>query len=324
MKVSARANSNLALVKYWGKYDSNIKTPMNDNLAMVLDALHTTTTVEFGDYNQDKIILNGEDASDDKKILGHIDRIRERAGIDKNAKVVSENNFPTAAGLASSASGLSALTIAGCKAAGLDLGKKELSMISRKGSGSSSRSIYGGFVEWRAAAHDKDSYAIQVKDEDWMDIRDVVAVVEESEKSVGSTAGMATTIENCPLYQGRQADVHKNLMEVRAGILDKDFERIGKYSEYDSLSMHATMMTTRPPLVYWAGGTVEVIHLVEKLREEGIPAYHSIDAGPNVQVLTLPEYEDEVKKRIEEIPQVQRTITSGIGKGARELDDHLF
>lgn len=324
MKTSAIANANLALVKYWGKYNTELKTPMNDNLAINLDALRTHTTVEFGDYSDDQITLNGKNSSDNRKILSHLNRIRKKAGFNQKAKVVSENNFPTATGLASSASGFAALTLAATRAVDLDLSKKEMSILSRKGSGSSARSIYGGFVEWKAGAHEKDSYAFQVKDEHWMDIRDVIAVVNESEKKVSSTAGMAKTVETSPFYQARLADAQKNLMEIRAGILDKDFKRIGMYTEYDSLSLHATMMTTRPPLIYWSGGSIEIIHLIRELSKEGIPAYHSIDAGPNVHVLTLPDYETELATKLEELEEVQEIITSKIGKGVHITDKHLF
>ncbi|MBU0530693.1 MAG: diphosphomevalonate decarboxylase, partial [Nanoarchaeota archaeon] len=173
MKASAVANANIALVKYWGKRDKKLMLPNNGSISMTVDGMNTHTTVEFDSkYEKDIVIINGEELQDEDTFK-HIDLIREKAGIQDKAKVVSNNNFPTAAGLASSASGLAALSVAGAKAAGLDLDKKELSMLARRGSGSASRSVYSGFVEWHRGEKDDgtDSYAEQIAPQDHWDFR---------------------------------------------------------------------------------------------------------------------------------------------------------
>lgn len=324
MKASAIAHPNIAFVKYWGKYNDKLYLPMNGSISLTLNELTSQTTVEFGNFKADQITLNKNDASDDKKILKQLDLIRQLAGITKRAKVVSNNNFPTASGLASSASGLAALTVAACKAAGLDYDKKQLSIITRQGSGSSCRSIYGGYVEWRMGASNDDSYAIQLADENYWDIRDIIAIVANREKKVKSTVGMEETVKTCPLYQGRLAVVNHHLAEVRAAITERDFKRLGEVAEYDSLMMHATMIATKPSLLYWAPGTVAIIHAIGDWRAEGLPVYHTIDAGANVHVITLPENAAEVEKRLRKVEGVNDIIHCRPGGDANLIEKHLF
>lgn len=329
MKATAVANANIALVKYWGKRDKDLILPHNGSISMTCDGLATTTTVEFSpEYEKDTMTINDQElAKDEKDLMAHIERIRKIAGISEKAKVVSESNFPVAAGLASSASGLAALTLAATKAAGLDLSQRELSILARQGSGSACRSIFGGFVEWlRGSASDgNDSHAQQIVDKfHWPEFRMITTIVTEKKKPVSSRAGMAQTVATCPYYKGWLETVGDDLTKIRAGILNKDFESVASIAESNCLKMHATMMTTNPPIIYWIPATMEIIHAVRQMRDDGIEAYFTIDAGPNVKVMCLAKDEEAVNSRLLELEGVQKTIVCKPGDAARLIDKHLF
>ena len=327
MKATAIANSNIALVKYWGKYDEKLNLPMNGSISLTLDALKTTTTVNFSEkFKEDIIKINGKDVKDvsKKNIISHLDLIRKLAKIKYKAEIASENNFPMGTGLASSASGYAALTVAACAAAGLDLDKKGLSIISRQGSGSACRSIYGGYVEWLAAKKSEESYAAQIADENYFDIRDIVAIVVSEEKKTSSRNGMTMTVKTSPLYHARLSTVNENLGKIKKAILNKDFTSVGQIAEFDSLLMHATMLTTKPALLYWSSGTISVMQVVEELRNEGVEAYYTIDAGPNVHVLVLPENSKEVERRLREVSGIINVVHNKPGGDAEISKKHLF
>lgn len=328
-KTTAIANANIALVKYWGKRNKELILPYNGSISMTLDGLFTTTTVEFsGKYKEDLIIINDEELKkDEKDILGHLDRIRKMAGIKDKAKVVSQSNFPVAAGLASSASGLAALTLAATKVAGLDLDKKELSILARQGSGSSCRSIYGGFVEWLKGEKEdgSDSYAQQIADKNyWPEFRMIVTILSKEKKEIGSRAGMAQTVETCPYYDGWLKTIEEDLKNVREGILAKDFSKVGLQAEYNCLKMHALMMTTKPAIIYWRPATIEIIQNVISWRQKGLECYFTIDAGPNVKVLCLAKDEKEINQRLLKLKGVIKTIIAKPGDEAKIIDKHLF
>jgi len=328
-KATAIANANIALIKYWGKRDSKLILPHNSSISMTCSGLTTTTTVEFDPkYEQDTVLINNEELkNDDKNVLGHLERIRNLAGIKGFARVVSETNFPVAAGLASSASGLAAVTLAAITAAGLKLGEKELTQLARQGSGSASRSISEGFVEWHRGQKEdgSDSYAEALAKNDWWpNFRMLVTIVTEAQKKVGSRAGMSKTVANCPYYKGWLESIEEDLKQVREGIQERDFEKVGSTAEYNCLKMHATMMTTRPSIIYWQPATLEIMHAVQFWREEGLSCYFTIDAGPNVKVMCLEKDQKELEKRLRELSMVKDVIVCGPGEGARLTDQHLF
>jgi len=333
MKVTAIANANIALVKYWGKRDKKNMLPNNGSISMTLDKLNTTTTVEFG-YEKDSIIFNGTVLTEGKEleqVVAHLDLIRELSGKKDKAKVVSNNNFPTAAGLASSASGFAALSLAGSKATGLNLDKKELSILSRRGSGSASRSIEGGFVEWlRGDRKDgKDSYGKQIATKShWPEFRMVTTIVKTGAKKVKSRAGMAQTVANCPYYDKWLATVNDDLDSVRKGIIEKDFTLVGKTAEHNALKMHATMITTQPAIIYWNAATMNIIHAVQQWRtgESGdkIEAYFTMDAGPQVKIMCLDKDVAEIQNRLKEIQGIEDVIVCQAGDAAHTIEEHLF
>lgn len=327
-KSTATANSNTALVKYWGKANSELKTPLNNNISLTIDSHRTKVTVEFSeDYKEDHATLNGEPVSG--KILErtskHLDYIRKLAGVDLKAKGAAEINFPVGAGLASSASGFAALTVAACTALGMKLDKKELSIISRNGSGSSCRSIYGGYVEWLTGKGDKDSYAVQIADEKYFDIRDISVIVSKKPRKVDTRGGMEIAQKTSVLFDARLKAVKEiTLPKIRQAILDKNFSAIGKYAELDSNMLHATAITSMPILLYWQPETLEMMHLVRDWREEGLEVYYTADTGANLHIFCLPKDEKELLKRLKEIPIVQKTTSGKPGEGAKVLKEHLF
>ena len=328
MKATAVANANIALSKYWGKRDKKLMLPKNGSISMSCDGLCTTTTVEFSTYEEDIIIINDEELQKEKEdIVKHLDLTREMAGIKQKAKMVSESNFPIAAGLASSASGFAALTLAATAAAGMKLGEKELSMVARRGSGSASRSIPSGFVEWHRGEKEdgSDSFAESIVDKDyWPEFRMITTIVTEAKKKVSSRAGMAQTVETCPYYDGWLKTVNDDLDKIRQGIKKKDFSLVGLTAEENCLKMHATMMTTKPSIIYWFAPTMEIIQNVQLWREEGLECYFTIDAGPNVKVMCLERDEKEINKRLLELNGVIKTIICKPGDKASLADRHLF
>lgn len=332
MKTTVKVNSNVALIKYWGKRDEKLILPNNSNISVAYDKLNTVTTVEFDPkYEKDIFILDGKEITEGpvlEKTISHLNKIRQKANIETKAKIASKNNFPTAAGLASSASGFSALAFAGSKAAELDLDLKELSILSRlSGSGSASRSLNGGFVEWLKGEKEdgSDSYAIQIaKPDHWPEFRIIVAIISKAQKKISSTKGMNLTVKTCPLYQGWLDTIEQDLEMVKTGIKEKDFTKVGETAENNCLKMHATMITTNPALIYWEPDTIRIMKAVIDWREQGLESYFTIDAGPQVKIICLEKDVREIEKRLQGIQGVKQTIVCKVGKEAELSKDHLF
>lgn len=331
MKVTAIANANIALTKYWGKRNEKLVLPYNGSISMTLDSLNTITTVEFDKkHGKDIFILDGrefKEGKEFKKILKHLNLIREISGTEEKAKIVSKNNFPTAAGLASSASGFAALSLAGSKAAGVELNPKELSMLARRGSGSATRSCIGGFAKWLRGEKDdgSDSYAIQIASpEYWPEFRMITTIVSTVAKKVSSTAGMAQTVKTCPMYKDWLNTVSGDMTKVKRGILEKDLTLVGSTAEYNCMKLHAIMITTQPAIIYWMPSTLEIIHSVLAWREEDLECYFTIDAGPQVKVICLDKDVPELERRLRDIEDVKRTVACKPGEEPKLVEEHLF
>ncbi len=315
--ATARAGANIAFIKYWGNMDEALRLPLTNSLSMTLDRAVTITTVTFDPgLKGDRLFINEEEVVGPalERVSHHLDHFRRLAGISWFAVVTSHNTFPTGAGIASSASAFAALTAAASTALGLDLSPQELSALARMGSGSAARSIFGGYVELIAGGRHEDAYAIQVAPPEHWPLVDLVAVVSREHKAVGSTGGHALA-HTSPLNPSRLAHVHTALARARSAILARDIEMLGEVMELDALTMHAVMMTSRPSLLYWLPGTMAVMHAVRTWRREGIPAYFTIDAGPNVHVITLPDHAAEVRHRLESMPEVKEVIACQTGHG---------
>lgn len=311
----ARAHPNIAFIKYWGNADERLRIPSNGSLSMNLDGLHTETRVTwFNDADRDRLILNGQPTTGPAldRVVRHVDQLRERLGLTGKVDVESRNNFPMGAGIASSASSFAALTVAAVSAAGLELPEHELSALARLGSGSASRSVPGGYVEWAAGGTHQSSFAFSIAGPDHWDIVDVVAVVSEVHKDVGSREGHAVA-STSEFQRERVATATSRIDICRTALLDRDFSRLARVVEHDSDMMHAVMMTSTPPLFYWLPGSLELMSAVRRWRAEGLNVCYTLDAGPNVHCITTSEDADEVESRVRSLGCVHTTLRAGAG-----------
>jgi len=317
--VTAVACANIAFIKYWGNRDNDLRLPSNGSISMNLEGLFTRTTVSFQpSLPFDELIINGREVTGKglERVSAILDLVRATAGMKANAEVMSENNFPSGAGIASSAAAFAALALAASKAAGLDLSEAELSRLARRGSGSAARSIPSGFVEWKMGTGDEDSFAVSIAPPEHWDLADCVAIVSASHKKTSSTEGHALA-GTSPLQKARVEDAPRRLDLCRNAILRRDFDALAEIIELDSDMMHAVMMTSNPPLMYWQAATVEIFHAVREWRASGLPAAYTVDAGANVHVICLSGQAGEVEKRLRELPGVRDVLVAGVGGPAR-------
>lgn len=302
-RATAVANANIALIKYWGKADERLIIPRASSLSLTLDGLSTSTAVQFGASDADSLTIDGTThrgtALD--RVSAFIDIVREKAGINLPAKVVSTNTVPYGAGLASSASAFAALAGAACKAAGLDATPRELSRLARRGSGSACRSIFGGLVKWNAGHDDESSYAEPVDSGD-MDLVVIVVLISGEKKPISSREAMQRTIVTSPLYDAWIDSCQDDMDAALAAIRQGDVERLGKITEANSFGMHASMMASRPAVLYWLPETVAALNAVMSIRDGGLGAWSTMDAGPNVKVLAdgrdAERVADELRNRL--------------------------
>ena len=320
--VTARSNVNVALVKYWGKRDPALNLPATGSISVTLDGLSVEASVSFGDGTADEVTIDGEPArgTERERLVRFLDVVRTEARRRETARVSTRSHVPRSAGLASSAAAFAALAAAGSRAAGLRLEAGALSALARRGSGSAARSIFGGFVEWHRGERPDGSDSIAeplLAAADW-DVRVVVAITSATPKRVSSRDGMARAATS-PLYPAWVAGAEADLAEARAAIRARDLEALGNLAEHSALKMHAVGLAARPPLLYWRGATVECVHRVWTLREEGIPAFVTIDAGPQVKVLCPPGAAPAVAAALGAVPGVVRVVTCAPGNGVEVL-----
>ena len=292
---------------------------------MNLSGLTTTTTVEFhADYREDLIEIDGAREENKGSRVGlHLDRVRKIAGINEKAKVVSVNNFPSGTGLSSSASGFAALTVAAVVATGLKFGEKELSTLARQGSGSACRSIPDGFVEWLDGDTSETSYGVSLYPPDWWDIVDVVAVVNEGKKSVPTTKGMEL-VSSSPFFPVRLARIKEKLMKAKELLAQKRFVPFGELVEAEALEMHAVMLTSMPPLIYWTPGTLRVMKFIKKWRDEGLSVYFTINTGQDIHLFCESKTVDRLKTKLADVEGVRNIIVNKPARGTRLISEHLF
>lgn len=303
-EATAFAPANIALCKYWGKREETLKLPMTGSLSVSLGNLGTKMSLSLADVDQ--LIINGETQSTESKafwrLFDFLNLFR-----DKNTffKVESQNTIPMSAGLASSASAF-ACTVNGLnRLYGWQLNNRERSILSRLGSGSASRSICQGFVEWNCGTREDgmDSYGIPM-DVDWPEFRIGILTISSAKKAVGSSEGMQRTLDTSTLYHSWPAQVEKDLPAIREAVQKKDFEALGRRAEQNAMSMHATMISAWPPILYWQSESLEALKKIHQLRAGGHPIYATMDAGPNVKLLYLKETESELKTAFPEMQVV--------------------
>ncbi len=316
--ITAIAHSNIAFIKYWGNRDAVRRVPLNDSLSMNLDHATTTTTVEFdGGLSQDEVTIGDKPAGNSAKarVVSHLDRVRALAQMDTRARVESRNTFPTGAGIASSASGFAALTLAATRAAGLELGERDLTMLARQASGSACRSIPAGFVEWITGWESDNSYAISVAPPGYWDLHDVIAIVSTEEKHVGSTEGHSAA-GTSPFLPERLNALPVRLHRVRRAIFAKDLALLGPAIEEEAIELHFIAMTSRPPIYYWSPGMVRVIQAMQRWRADGLAVYFTLDAGPNVHLICEGKDAGQVASLARQVQDVQEVIDNAPGGAA--------
>jgi diphosphomevalonate decarboxylase len=317
--ATAQANPNIAFIKYWGNRDQSLRLPVNSSISMNLDGLFSRTSVTFSaSLEADSLRIGNRPVTGPglERVSVFLDLVREMSSMKRRAEVVSDNNFPSGAGIASSAAAFAALALAATRAAGVILTQRELSKLARRGSGSASRSIPGGFVEWQAGESEEDSFAFSIAEPDHWDLVDCVAVVSRGHKKTGSTEGHALA-STSPLQEGRVADASRRLGLCRLAILERDFGAFAAVVEQDSDMMHAVMMTSTPGLFYWQPPSIRVMEAVREWRAGGLPVCYTVDAGPNIHVICPREQAGDVEGRVRKLPGVQDVLVAGVGGPAR-------
>ena len=320
-----RAHTNIALIKYWGKRNDELFLPMNSSLSLTLDAFYTDTEVVLdSDFTSDTFFLNDvkQDEKETEKITKFLNLFRNEVNMETKACVKSYNHVPTAAGLASSASAFSALAGAMNQASGLNLDTKTLSTYARRGSGSATRSIYGGFVEWYMGEDDlsETSHAIPVDDASW-DIGMIVIAVNTGRKKLSSRVGMKQTIATSPFYSSWVETTTSDLTKMKDAIKQKDFITLGEITESNGMKMHATMLGAFPPISYWEPDSVKAIQTVKEIRGMGIPCYVTMDAGPNVKVLCKASDMAKIEELLLKEFKREQIIPTTVGEGIKLLSD---
>ncbi len=308
----AIAHPNIALAKYWGKRKGGGNVPAVPSLSVTLEGLSTTTTVTFDDEAvSDSLVLNGQPCSGAplQRATELLDRVRARAAMTSRAEIVTVNDFPTASGLASSASGFAALALASVRAAGLDLDSQSVAQMARESSASAARSLFGGFVEL-------DGEIVRtVAPRDALSMRIVVAVTTEAAKPVSSTKGMLATETESPFYGAWLEEAPVIFSALRAALIEGDFVRVGEWAERSALAMHGCIMGGG--LVYFSGATLDALACVRQMRQSGIAAFATMDAGPHLKCLVRQPDVAAACERLTKVPGVLRVIVASPGEGAR-------
>jgi len=319
MKATAVAHPIQGLIKYHGLADPVLRLPFHDSISVCTAPLTSRTTIEFGDFSRDAATIDGRDVTvrDMERIRTVVDAIRARASIKTSFRMASVNDFPSNIGLGASASGFAALALAAAHAAGLRLTPEEISRFARRGAGSATRSVTGGFSKWKMGLTDEDSYAVQLAGED-LQLAMIVALVPAFKQTDDAHREVLTS----PFFHARLAEMPRLIAEMELAIRKRDIGAICALAERDTLMLHGITMTGTGEMVLWQPDTLRVILAVRRMRESGIPAFFSIDTGATVYVNTVPERAEEVRRGIEDLGI--QTIPCHVGGPARLTQDHQF
>ncbi len=319
MRATARAQPNIALIKYWGKRDTRRNLPAVGSISVTLADLFTTMCVEFdASLGGDVLTING---SDDTGMLGRISTCLDAvAGQGRHpARVNSKSNFPIAAGLASSASAFAALVVAADAATGQDQEAAQLARLAGGASGSAARSLYGGYVELK---NDGDGVALNClrSADDWP-LKVVVAITAPGPKPVGSTEAMEISRRTSPFYDRWVEQQAMDLDAARIAIAEKDFAKLASVAEHNCLKMHSVMWGSRPPMIYWNSVTLACMQTIRELQSKGTAVFFTIDAGPQVKAICEPADTARVRDALAATAGVVDILESGLGAGAMRISD---
>jgi diphosphomevalonate decarboxylase len=328
-KSTVIAPSNIALIKYWGTRDVIETLPYNRSLSMTLSRCTTTTTVQVLEDSDRDMVFVGSDSTQlrpateafARGVTEHLDRLRTWAELDCRFRIGTVNNFPMGTGIASSASGFAALTLAVIAALGRQVSPEKASILARlSGSGSAARSVMGGYVEW--PGHE-DGSAAAIADARHWDLRDLIAIVDESEKEVSSKQGHRLA-PSSPYFELRLKLLEDRLERIRRSILDQDFASLAPIVEEEAVDLHLIAMSSQPPVFYWQPGTLNVLKLIRDLRGDGVEVCATMDAGANVHAICTSSAAPTVAGALESTPEVLHVIPDGVGEGPMTTDDHLL
>ena len=320
--AQAIAHPNIALVKYWGKSELPGNVPAVPSLSITLDNLCTRTRVLFDPaLDADQVCMNDTalpaHAAATQRISESLDAFRALARCSLHARVNTCNNFPTGAGLASSASGFAALAVAADAALNTGLDRSTLSRMARRASASAGRSLLGGFATLADAATAADPAAEPLAPAAHWPLEVVVAVCQEGTKQVGSSAGMRASALTSPFYGRWLETAPADLATATRSVLERDFKTLTQVAEASCLKMHAVMQSTRPALLYWNAATMNVLQQIRALQQGGVQVFFTMDAGPQVKAVCIPADAPQVATALAEVPGVSRILRCGLGEGAR-------
>ncbi len=318
MRADAQAQPNIALIKYWGKRDIEQNLPAVGSLSVTLDSLWTKMSVEYSDaMSGDELVVNGASSEEMlPRVSACLDRV---AGTDRpRTSVLSESNFPIAAGLASSASAFAALVVAASEAAGQSHDTLSLARIAGAVSGSAARSLFGGFVELQAGNTAIDVEMIASAGE-WP-LTVVIAITQTGAKPISSSEAMNRSSASSPFYASWLEQQAADLASARDAVLNKDFAKLAAVAEHNCLKMQSVMWASSPPVVYWNSATLSCMEAVRCLQNDEHAVFFTIDAGPQLKAVCLPDEVDMVRSVLDACTGVERTMVSGLGAGARILD----
>jgi len=313
--TTAIAHPNIALVKYWGKQQRPGNYPATPSLSITLADLTTSTTVTR--HPQDEFWLDGK-LTADAKVAAFLALLRKSYPISA-IKIETNNNFPTGAGLASSASGFAALITALNSHFALKLSDTDRSSWARQGSASAARSIFSGFISLAPPIW----HARTIAARDHWPLDTVVAITSGSQKTVSSTQGMESSRTTSSYYQQWVSSSSDDLSQGIEAVTHKDFEKLAGVAELSCLKMHSVMLTTVPTLAYWNPATFACMNAVRDLRKGGTPVFFTIDAGPQLKAICEPQYSDAVAETLANVTGVHQTMICGMGGGARTIPDKI-
>ena len=312
MQSIVRTSPNIALIKYWGKRNTIKNLPAVDSISITLDNLWTEMNVIFSsDLSNDELFINEKKQNNISRVKNCIDSI---CGEQRDyASIMSRCNFPISAGLASSSSSFSALVVAINSLMKKKWNTQLLANQAGSVSGSAARSILGGIVKLNNEP-EKIRITQLLSPNDWP-LRVVIAITDKKEKAISSSKAMKLSADTSPFYSSWIEGQNDDIKEANSFISKKDFEGLASISEHNCMKMHSIMWTTRPSIVYWNSTTIDCMHAIRDLQRNGESVFFTIDAGPQIKAICLPENEEKIAKKLNEIKGVQSIMTSGLGSG---------
>ena len=312
MQSIVRTSPNIALIKYWGKRNTIKNLPAVDSISITLDNLWTEMNVIFSsELSNDELFINEKKQNNISRVKNCIDSI---CGEQRDyASIMSRCNFPISAGLASSSSSFSALVVAINSLMKKKWNTQLLANQAGSVSGSAARSILGGIVKLNNEP-EKIRITQLLSPNDWP-LRVVIAITDKKEKAISSSKAMKLSADTSPFYSSWVEDQNDDIKEANSFISKKDFEGLASISEHNCMKMHSIMWTTRPSIVYWNSTTIDCMHAIRDLQRNGESVFFTIDAGPQIKAICLPENEEKIAKKLNEIKGVQSIMTSGLGSG---------